>query len=73
MLHGIDGRDAERVADRAVGRGAAALHEDVVRAAELDDVPHDQEVAGEIEPADDVELVLAPAARARCASAPRSP
>ena len=27
-LHRIDGGDAERVADRAVGRGAAPLHED---------------------------------------------
>src|SRR3989442_1704592 len=56
-LHRIDGRDAERIADRAVGGGAAALHEDVVGAAELHDVPDDEEVAGEIEPADDLQLV----------------
>src|SRR2546423_788807 len=39
-LHGIDRGDAERIADRAVRGGAAALHEDVVRATELHDVPH---------------------------------
>src|SRR5207245_10784548 len=50
-------RESERVADRSVGRLAAPLHEDVVRAAVLDDVPHDQEVAREVEAPDDVELV----------------
>ena len=33
--HGIDGGDAEAVADRAVGGGAAALDEDVALAAEV--------------------------------------
>ena len=47
--HRIDGRDAQAVADGAVGGRAAPLHEDVVLAAEVHDVPHDQEVAGEIE------------------------
>src|SRR2546426_10204435 len=61
---GIDRRDAERVADCAVGRRAAPLHEDVVRAAVLDDVPHDQEVAREVEAPDDVDLVGHLAARA---------
>ena len=52
----IDGGDAEAVADGAVGRRAAALHEDVVLPAEVDDVPDDQEVAGEIELLDEIEL-----------------
>ena len=34
-LHRIDGGDAERVADGAVGRRAAALHEDLLALAEL--------------------------------------
>ena len=37
----IDRRDAEAVAHGAVGRRPAALHEDVVLPAELDDVPDD--------------------------------
>ena len=52
----IDRRDAEAVADGAVGRRAAPLHEDVVVTAEIDDVPDDEEVAGQIEPLDEVEL-----------------
>ena len=54
--HGIDGGDAEAVADGAVGRGSAPLHEDVVVPAEIHDVPDDQEVAGEIETRDEIEL-----------------
>src|SRR5207253_7766542 len=54
----IDRRDAERVADRAVGGRAASLAEDAALAAEADDAPHDQEVAGEVEPLDHAELVL---------------
>ena len=57
-LHRIDGGDAERVTDRAVRRGAAALHEDLLALAELDDVPDDEEVAGEIELLDHVQLFL---------------
>ena len=60
----IDGGDAEAVADGAVGRRAAPLHENVVLAAEIDDVPDDQEVAGEIELLDQIELALDLAARA---------
>ena len=52
----IDRRDAEAVADGAVGGRAASLHEDVVMAAEIDDVPDDEEVAGEIETLDEIEL-----------------
>jgi len=39
--HGIDGGDAERVADRAVGGRAPPLDQDVVGAAVLDDVVDD--------------------------------
>ena len=46
---GIDGGDAERIADGAVGGRAAALHQDVLLAAEAHDVPDDEEVAGEVE------------------------
>ena len=53
---GIDGGDAQAVADGAVGRRAAALHEDVVVPAEIHDVPDDQEIAGEIETLDEIEL-----------------
>ena len=54
--HRIDGRDAERVADGAVGRRAAPLHEDALLPAEIDDVPDDEEVAGEIETVDEIQL-----------------
>ncbi len=46
---GIDGGDAERVADGAVGGGAAALHQNVLLAAVADQVPDDQEISGEFE------------------------
>ena len=49
--------DAQRVADRAVRRAPATLAVDVVDAAELDDVDQHQEVAGEVELLDHVELV----------------
>ena len=52
----IDRGDAEAVAHGAIGRRAAALHEDVLLPAEIDDVPDDQEVAGELEPLDQIEL-----------------
>ena len=47
--HGIDRGDAQRVADGAIGRGAAPLHQNIFLAAEANDVPDDQEIAGEIE------------------------
>ena len=56
--HGVDGGDAEAVADRAVGGGAAALHQDALAPAEVHDVPDDQEVAGELELADERQLAL---------------
>ena len=52
----IDRGDAEAVAHGAVGRRAAPLHEDPVLAAEVHDVPDDEEVAGEIELLDQIEL-----------------
>ena len=45
----IDRRDAEAKTNRAVRRAAAALHHDVVFAAEIDDVPDDQKITGEPE------------------------
>jgi hypothetical protein len=49
--------DAERVADRAVGRAPPTLAVDVVAMAEVDDVDEQEEVAGEAELLDHVELV----------------
>ena len=49
--------DTERVADRAVGGAPPALAVDVVHPAELDDVDEHEEVAGEVELLDHVELV----------------
>ena len=72
----VDGGDAERVAHRRVGRRAAPLRENALLAAEADDVPDDEEIAGEIEPGDDGELVLELAAhprRQRRRSAARAP
>ena len=53
---GIDRGEAEAVADRAVGGRAAPLHEDAVGTTVLHELPHDEEVAREVEPADQVEL-----------------
>ena len=52
----IHRRDAEAVAHGAVGGRAASLHQDVLLAAEIDDVPDDEEIAGEIELLDQVQL-----------------
>ena len=56
--HRIGGGDAERVADRRVRRAAPPLAEDVRAPAELDDVPHDEEVAGEAELLDQRQFVI---------------
>jgi hypothetical protein len=45
----VDRGDAERIANGAVGGRSAALHQNVLGSAEFDDVPNDQEIAGEIE------------------------
>jgi len=50
--------EAERVAHRAVGGGTAPLHQHVVRAAVLHEIPDDEEIAGQIQPADQGQLVL---------------
>ena len=54
--HGIDCCDPEAEAHGAVGGRPAALHEDVVLPAEIDDVPDDEEVAGQIQLLDEIEL-----------------
>ncbi len=57
-LHRVGLGDPEGEADRRVGRRAPALAEDVGPSAELDEVPHDQEVAGEAELLDEGQLVV---------------
>ncbi len=55
---GVDVGDPEGVTDGRVGGRAPALAVDVEAAADLGDVPDDEEVAGEPEAADDLELVV---------------
>src|SRR5204862_3714916 len=50
--------DAKAKTNRAVRRTAATLHHNVVLTAEIDDVPHDQEITGKAEPCDERELLL---------------
>ena len=52
----IHGRDAQAVADGAIGRRATPLHQDVLLPAEVHDVPDDEEVAGELELLDEIQL-----------------
>src|SRR5579883_3281837 len=47
--HGIDGGNAERIADRAIGGRTPALHENIFFAAETDDIPDDEEIAFQAE------------------------
>src|SRR5258705_13244523 len=61
--HRIHRGDAQGIADRAVGGRASPLHQDVVMTAVLDQIPHDQEIARQVEAADELELVLDLAAR----------
>ena len=56
--HRVDVGDAQGVADRGVRRRSAALAVDVLPAAEVHDVVHDQEVAGEVQRLDGVQLVV---------------
>ena len=58
IAHRIDRRDPEAKTDRAVRRAAAALHHDVVFAAEIDDVPDDQKITGEAELLDERQLFI---------------
>ena len=62
--HRIHGRDPQAVTHGAVGGRPAALHENVVLAAEVHDVPDDEKVAGEIEPFDEIQLARDLRARA---------
>ena len=50
--------DAETKTDRAVRGAAASLHHDVVFAAEINDVPDDQKIAGESELLDEGQLLV---------------
>ncbi len=58
VAHRIDRRDPEAKTNRAVRRAPAALHHDVVFAAEIDDVPDDQKITGEPELLDERQLFL---------------
>src|SRR5207253_11437204 len=53
----IDRGDAEAIADDRIGRRAAPLAQDAAAARERDDVVHGQEIAGEIELFDQLELM----------------
>ncbi len=57
-LDRIDGGDPERITDRAVGGRSAALHQNILAAAEVDDVPDDQEIAGQLELFDERQLAI---------------
>ena len=54
----IDGRNAQRVANGAVGRRTAPLHQNIFLAAEANDVPDDQKIAGQIELFDQRQLAI---------------
>ena len=58
LLDGIDGGDAEAVADGGVGCRAAALNENALVAGEIDDLADDEKVAAEAEPSDQAEFVV---------------
>ena len=55
---GVHGRNAQRVTHRAIGRRAAALHQNIALAAKADDIPDDQEIAGQIELFDQAQFAL---------------
>ena len=52
----VHGRDAQAVTHGTVRSRPASLHEDVVLSTKVHDVPDDEEVAGEIEPLDEIQL-----------------
>ena len=56
-LGGVDGGDAERVADGGIGRRAAALAEDLLRPGETHDVVDGEEIGRVVQLADQVEFV----------------
>src|SRR5215211_6200582 len=49
IFHRVYRRNPEAITNGAIGGAAAALDHDVVFTAEIDDVPNDQEIAGETE------------------------
>src|SRR4029434_3940215 len=49
IFHRINGGNPEAITNGAIGGAAAALDHDVVFTAEIDDVPNNQEIAGETE------------------------
>ena len=51
-------RDTQGIANERVGRRTATLAQDTALLAELDDLPHGQEVAGVLELGDDAELFV---------------
>src|SRR4029079_17128214 len=57
-LYGIDCCDLQRIAHCAICSGAAALNEDLVLEAELNDVPDNQEIAFEMQLLDERKLAL---------------
>ncbi len=57
-LDGVDGGDAEGVADGGVGGGTASLAQDALFAGETDEVPDDEEVAAEAEFFDEREFLF---------------
>ena len=60
----IDGGDAERITDGAVGGGAAALAEDALLFGEAHEVPDDQEIAAEPQLVDELQFAFDLLARA---------
>ena len=56
--YGIHGGDPEAVTDRRIGGGPSALHQNPPPVRESDDVPHDEEVVGQVQAIDDPEFVL---------------
>src|SRR5580704_4463717 len=60
----IDGGDAKGVTDGAIGGGTASLDENVVLAAEANNIPNDQEIAGKFELFNERELSVDLFARA---------
>jgi hypothetical protein len=54
----IDGGDSQRIANRAIGRRAAPLHQNIFLAAKAHDVPNDQEITGEFEFLDQCQLAF---------------
>jgi hypothetical protein len=58
VVDGVDRGDLQRVTDRRIRRRAASLTQNAFRPAEPGYVPHDEEVAGEVELLDDRELVF---------------